>query len=189
MDGWQRFKEATERKKCPRPIPNQNPEKWLPLKEILYKANVDAALDRGCGRGCGLIIRDSKGDQMVAACVRTEANWDAETTETYVVFQGLKIAREAGIQDLVMESEALRVVQALQGSKRRSCASIFINKALSLVPCFNIVSFCHVNSSANSVAHELAKHALCLEGETVWLEKGPSCIASLVEKEKPFVVT
>jgi len=165
VDGWQCFREATKRKKWPCAAQKKSSEIWLLPREMLYKANVDVALDKGTWKRMWTNYPRLKCDQIVAACVKTEAKWGAEITEAYAVFRGLKITWEAGVQDLVMESDALRVVRALQGSKRRSYASIFIDKALSLVPWFNVISFFHVNRSANRVAHELAKHALSLDGK------------------------
>jgi len=77
------------------------------LKGNVYKANVDATIDGGTRRGCGLIIQDSKGERILAACTKVEANWDIETSKGFAVYQGLRIALETGIFELVMKSDAL----------------------------------------------------------------------------------
>ncbi|KAL5760063.1 hypothetical protein ACOSP7_018562 [Xanthoceras sorbifolium] len=48
---------------------------------------------------------------------------------------------------------------------------------------FLVVSFLYVRRSANKVANYLAKVALSLDQQIVWLENCPSCIVNLVLAE------
>ena len=100
MDGWNNFREAMKRKQAPRPMPRASPCRWNPPKGNVYKANVDAAIDGWTRSGCGLIIWDSKGEHTVAACIKVDESWEVETSEVFAVYQGLRIALEAGMHEL-----------------------------------------------------------------------------------------
>jgi len=89
---------------------------------------------------------------------------------------------------LELETDSKLVVDALNGrTKLLNYTSSFIHDALSLGSQFPDISFSYVSRNANNVAHELAQLALSLGEEIIWLEECPSCVAALVEQEKPCI--
>ncbi|KAG2725009.1 hypothetical protein I3760_01G047300 [Carya illinoinensis] len=45
----------------------------------------------------------------------------------------------------------------------------------------------YVQRSSNGVAHKLAKEALHIDTEIIWMEESPSCIAECIEKDKDVI--
>ena len=87
---------------------------------------------------------------------------------------------------LELEIDSKLVVDTLNGrTKRHNYASNFIHDALPLAARFSEIPFSYVRRNANNVAHKLAQVSLSLGEERIWLEDYPSCVAALVEQEKP----
>lgn len=106
--------------------------------------------------------------------------------EAYATYCGLRLCWEMGLRDIELETDSKLVADALKGrTKRQNMASNLIHDALALASSFSFVSFSHVSRHANNVARVLAKLALSLGEEMVWLGEGPQCITDLVEQEKP----
>ena len=51
-----------------------------------YKASLDTAVEKNGKRGYGLIIRDWRGDHILAASMGLEANWTTEMTKAMAVY-------------------------------------------------------------------------------------------------------
>ncbi|KAJ8438911.1 hypothetical protein Cgig2_007756 [Carnegiea gigantea] len=97
----------------PRELMKPQAERWIPPNEGWFKMNVDVAVANDSKRGCGLVIRDFKGEHILVGCKEVQVSWDEETSEAFAVYYGVKIASEAEIREMVVESDALSVIHAL----------------------------------------------------------------------------
>lgn len=177
--------QAEKKKMYPRPPMNAPDIHWQAPTEGNYKLNVDAATTENGRRELGCIVRDHKGDIIVAAHKQVTTNWDAETSEAAAVVYGVKTALETGLWSLEVEMDCLNVAEALKKKTRRSSyASTFIAETLSLSHSFLKISFQYCNRAGNQVAHTLAKLALMSSDEVGWIEDGPSSILPLVDVDK-----
>ena len=61
----------------------------------------------------GVIIRDCKGRVVVVRSKVLNGMYEAETTEAFAVEEGILLARERGLNQVVIESDSLSVVQAI----------------------------------------------------------------------------
>ncbi|PON50688.1 Ribonuclease H [Parasponia andersonii] len=144
--------------------------------------NVDAAISQDAKSiGVGAIIRNSSGEVMAALAKWIDGCFSSKVTETKALGLSLLWAKDVGLNLQVVESDALTVVQALQTSS--ICNSEFgalLLDVFSLLFLFHGVCVRHVYRDANRVAHELAKYALRLDDELIWLEDVPPPVLSVV---------
>ena len=91
---------------------------WRPPPAGVLKINVDGATsENGRNSSVGVIIRDSKG-MTVAACANyLSGQFSALETETLAVECGILLAREMGLAQIIIETDALLVVQSIAASK------------------------------------------------------------------------
>lgn len=90
-----------------------------------------------------------------------------------------------GFQRIILEGDSLITVGALNQAK--PCLSSYeqmIEDIRYLLLSFSAFAVRHVYRQANIAAHSLAKHALALNSEMVWLEECPPFILHVVIVEK-----
>ena len=84
---------------------------WSAPPPGYYKINVDDAIDESRRMSStGVIIRDCEGRVVVARSKVLNGMFEAETTETFAVEEGILLARERGLNHVVIESDSLSVV-------------------------------------------------------------------------------
>ena len=61
----------------------------------------------------GVIIRDCEGRVVVARSKVLNGMYEAETTEAFAVEEGILLARERGLNQVIIESDSISEVQAV----------------------------------------------------------------------------
>ena len=93
--------------------------KWAKPKEGWTKVNVDAALDKKCGRmGFGVIIRDDEGKVSAAKCVSRNGLWDSSAAEALAAYYGAVFCQERGVTQPILEGDAKQITDAIQANGR-----------------------------------------------------------------------
>ena len=85
--------------------------------------------------------------------------------------KALTFAHELGFQNVILEGNALGFIQALKSQEQNLCplglrvedVKVYANNFIRLLDS-------HVKRNGNSVAHNLAKHAICIPDFQVWME-------------------
>jgi ribonuclease HI len=131
------------------------PEGWL-------KVNCDAALDKGKRRmGMGIILRDHEGKVRAAWSLSRPGLLDTTAAEATALFYGMKLCKELGVSNLVVEGDSKVVISAIQqhdaSSSRFGHLIDDILMVLSSSPSWQMM---HVRRDSNHAAHGLAKVAL-----------------------------
>jgi hypothetical protein len=85
---------------------------------------------------------------------------------------------------IILEGDALEVVQALQREESGWGRNGAVHDAKQQMERFMEWRMAHVHRQANDVAHSLAKFALSLQDEQLWMTDFPSCIYSRVFAEQ-----
>lgn len=154
---------------------------WRPPEGHLIKVNTDAAVFKDGSVGCGGVIRDSVGDVMGAMCECIEGNFDIDVAEAYAARRGLLVALEAGMTNLVLESDCLKLVLHIQRG-HIECSSFGMMVADILELSGRCIAFLckHVKREGNRVAHKLAHLSKNFEELRVWLEEVPTEALPLV---------
>ena len=153
----------------------QQSDVWQPPHSDHYKLNFDAAIftDVGCS-GVGAIIRNERGEVMLALSAKGPSAQDSEEAEMLACRKALEFAIDVGISDLIIEGDnvsVMRVVASncLDGSR--------LGNVLEDIHCLaSALRWCSVSCvkrTANSVAHSLARFARNVSDELVWIEDSP----------------
>ncbi|XP_030957725.1 uncharacterized protein LOC115979809 [Quercus lobata] len=138
---------------------------WSPPPRSLFKINVDGAVAKATRKaGVGVIVRDELGRVEAAMCRNLDAPLGAIETESKAIEAGLLFAQDINILDIVVESDSLIMVQALNGiSAPPSAVSVVIQGILDLSKGFRRAEFSRVKRQGNRLGHALAKHAIHIE--------------------------
>ena len=146
---------------------------WSPPPRSLFKINVDGAKATKKA-SVGVIVRDELGRVEVAMCRNLNAPLGVIEIESKAIEAGLLFAQDISIWDIVVESDSLIMVQALNGtSAPPSAVSAVVQGIMDLSKGFCRVEFSHVKRQENRLAHVLAKHALGIVDFIAWIEEMP----------------
>ncbi|XP_075674771.1 uncharacterized protein LOC142643956 [Castanea sativa] len=146
---------------------------WSPPPRPFFKINVDGVVDKVTGRtGVGVIVRDELGRVEAAICRNLGAPFGAIEIESKAINARLLFAQDIGIRDIMVESDCLIMIQALNGtSAPPSVVSTVIQGIMDLSKGFHRVEFSHVKRQGNRLAHVLAKHVFGNVDFIAWIEE------------------
>jgi hypothetical protein len=139
------------------------------------KVNWDTAID-GQGRciGIGVIVWDHNGVVLAMLSETMTSIKDPTTAEALAARRGAKLCVSLGITRLILEGDALQIVQALRLTGGRWYPyGLVIEDTQRLFKNFQECSVSHVFRNANVEAHKLAKLAFSIGENKVWLEDFP----------------
>jgi ribonuclease HI len=163
-------------------LQQKNENRWKNPPEGWLKVNCDAALDKGKRRmGMGIILRDHEGKVRAAWSLSRPGLMDTIAAEATALFYGMKLRKELGVSNLVVEGDSKVVISAIQ--QRDASSSRFghliddIVVVLSSSPSWQMM---HVRRDSNHAAHELAKAALKNVIDRRWDFSFPECIGDIV---------
>ena len=96
--------------------------------------------------------------------------------------KALSFAHDLGFQNIVLEGDALNLIQALKAQEQNLLPwGLLVEDVKEYGKKFRRVSYSHVKRNGNSVAHNLAKYALCIPDFQVWMEDVPSHIVQFLQ--------
>jgi ribonuclease HI len=139
--------------------------------------NVDAALFNSSNcMGAGVVIRNNVGD-FAGACGDCIHNVSSpELAEALAIRSAVIFASEEGMDNLIIASDCLSVVQRLNAKGMdRSASGPVILDIKSMMASFSACSIRHVSHLQNVAAHHLAR-SLELSRRFVWRCVPPECI-------------
>ena len=94
--------------------PTLAPSTWEAPPLGFFKVNVDgAALDDGRPSSIGVVIRDSRGFLIAASNKILPAPFPAKIIEAMALQEGVLLASNMGISHVIVESNALSIIQAI----------------------------------------------------------------------------
>ncbi|XP_075658974.1 uncharacterized protein LOC142628823 [Castanea sativa] len=127
--------------------------------------------------GLGVLIRDSAGNVITAMSWPLVGPLGALEMEAKAVEIGMRFALDVGIQDAVFESDALEIVNAIQGIVAPCSSILLIVEGIHQLAClFRSCCFSHTKRQGNIPAHILAQFSSSLVSYVAWLETCPSHI-------------
>lgn len=142
---------------------HQKPQKWARPPPDVLKVNCDGSFFPDSKKGgWGFIIRDHDGRAISVGTESLSAVHDADCAEAQACVAALQVASNQGISRIILETDSLNTVNALQSDALDLCpASVIYREARDLINlCFSSVQFVHVPRSCNRCAHELARLSL-----------------------------
>lgn len=141
------------------------PATWTPPPPNSYKINVDGAVFAAHkSAGVGILIRDDGGRVVGACSKKLLAPLGAVEAEAKAIELGLQFAKDMLIQEFVLESDSLILVNTLKEvSPPPTAVAALVYGSLAASHEFCRVDFSHVGRQGNRPAyHLLAKQALAL---------------------------
>ncbi|KAL5748230.1 hypothetical protein ACOSQ2_025527 [Xanthoceras sorbifolium] len=154
---------------------------WLPPQLGHFKLNVDASLlAAGEGFGVGAVIRDDFGVLVAVHGLYFSGQVLVEVAEARAVLEGLKLAAGLAVFPLVVESDALSVVNLCASlSLSRGDVDNLIFDVQALLSSLRVVSIGFVPRACNVIAHSIARRALFSCSPCFWINSFPSWLSKL----------
>jgi ribonuclease HI len=154
---------------------------WTPPSAGNLLVNVDAALFSSSKRmAAGVVIRDHSGD-CIAVCSDSFPNVvSPELAEAMAVRLALSFAWDEKLDNLIVATDCLAVVQRVNSLMRdRSACGPVLDDIKTLLSLFKSCTLRHVYREQNSAAHCLARSSetRCM---SVWRGVPPDCIRETV---------
>ncbi|XP_065619309.1 uncharacterized protein LOC136063207 [Quercus suber] len=97
--------------------------RWRAPQAGFVKVNFDGAVfDDANKSGVGVVIRDSYGAVLASCSEKILQAYKAELTEALAAWKALSFAHELGFQNVILEGDALHLIQALKSQEQSLCA-------------------------------------------------------------------
>jgi ribonuclease HI len=169
------------------PIPNRKKPGWTKPSPDIVKINCDGAftMEQLTG-GWGYVMRGCDGAVICTGYGRLDNVLEASHAEIVACLQALQRANEMGIQNVVLETDAMTVVEAIKAQvlDRSSASGLLWELKESLLCNFSISSIAFRPRSCNLVAHSLASLGAKLRlGASPIKDSIPACINVLVAND------
>ncbi|KAK1353602.1 hypothetical protein POM88_008168 [Heracleum sosnowskyi] len=146
-----------------------------------YKANVDAAIHEGSSQfRVGMVLRDDTGVFVAGMVKRFDENATVLEAEATGMYEVLQWVCGLGVSQVVVESDSLVVVDALNKNRKyvSEVGSIFESCRVVLQQRCDL-KVQHVRRQANKVAHSIAKIP-CMSGSMNCFSTPPPCVLELI---------
>ena len=127
-----------------------------------------------------MIIRDCNGLVVAALSKYLPGRFAADQVEALAMEQGILLAQELQLSRVILESDALAVVQALNDNSIGNELGHILQGIQLVRESFEFCSFKHVNRDFNVVAHELAQLARNEESSCLWYGVPPTPAVSVL---------
>ncbi|XP_042965942.1 uncharacterized protein LOC122299620 [Carya illinoinensis] len=160
---------------------------WSPPPEGFLKLNVDGALFFDQKKaGIGAVLRDGRGEVILAASKMECYIEEPETIELVAILRGLQLCIQSGISKLVVESDCKLLVEILQQEPQQDASQLgnLTSEVKRLMSLFEICLCKHVSRVGNRAAHKLARMAWNVDDLVVWGESVPEPIAHVIWVDK-----
>ena len=152
--------------------------RWQAPQASFVKVNFDGAVFGELNKSSvGVVIRNNNGAVLASCSEKMSQAYKVEETEALVARKALMFAHELGFQSVILEGDALGLIQALKSQEQNVCPlGLLVEDVKVYSNHFQRVLYSHVKRNGNSVAHSLVKHAISIPDLQVWMEDVPSHI-------------
>ena len=161
-------------------------QRWKAPATAWIKTNWDAAVDHQNLRiGFGAVMRNCQGKVVAARCFSIEGHLDPEAAKNLGAFYAVKLSKEMGAQNLVLEGDAQTVVSAIRsGAEHAGRYGHLVDDVKMLLHSFSQWECCYVGRLCNGAAHSLAKLACNQIADRTWRWETPGTIRDIVLMEQ-----
>ena len=147
----------------------------------MFKINVDGATtDDGRRSSVEVVIRECRGIMVAARGVLLNASYDVETTEALAIEAGILLAAEKKLPQVLIESNSLIVIQAMNSGSCHGIIGPVIHGILNLLNQFRSWKVLHLKRDYNKVAHELAQYVRKAGMSQTWIGSEPPRLHNLL---------
>ena len=119
---------------------------------------------------------------MAALTEKMDGVQDAEVIEALAIRRAIRFAIETSFNCVIIESDSLSVVKTIQDTAESTChIGNIIEDVKLLSKTMKSCEFHHAKREANQVAHTLARNAIKVVLELVWIEEIPRCVSDVIQ--------
>ena len=163
--------------------------RWRAPATGFVKVNFDGAIFGDSSMsGVGVVIRDTNGAVLASCAEKIGHAYKADETEALAALKALTLAHELGFQNVVFKGDALGLIQALKSQEQNlSLWGLLVEDVKVYGTKFRRLLYSHVKRNGNSVAHNLAKHVICILDFQVWMEDVPSHIVLFLHLDVSYL--
>nr|XP_023875864.1 uncharacterized protein LOC111988307 [Quercus suber] len=159
--------------------------RWRPLQAGFVKINFDGAVfGNSNSSGVGAVIRNHYGAVMASCAEKLNQAYKAEEIEALAALKVLQFTYDLGFQKAILEGDLLGLIKALKAEDHNlSPLGLLVEDVKLVANNFVSLSYSHIKRSGNSVAYNLAKHAIRIPDFQVWTEDAPSHVVSFLHSD------
>ncbi|KAL4311431.1 hypothetical protein GQ457_01G010840 [Hibiscus cannabinus] len=163
--------------------------KWTPPPGNTIKFNFDASFDSLLQSSVsGVVAQNSDGLLMAAGTTPHRYVANPEMAEAFACEDALILAVDLGFNRIIIEGDALTVVnKVMAGTEERSLSRGIFQNISAMKASFVDLKFAHVNRSGNSPAHLLAKEGKNFSAPMVWIEKVVPTVEVAIQNDRWWV--
>ena len=166
------------------PIRRPVPTSWEPPSSGFYKINVDRAIaEHDRKSNVSVVINDSKGQLVVALSKHLQAHYPTELVEVLAMEQGVLLAQEMHLSQVIFKADALSVIQAFNNNSTGNEFGHIIQEIQKARHSFARCFFKHVCRDFNKVAHDLTQFARRSESTHLWKCVTPPFVLPLIQAD------
>ncbi|KAG2622145.1 hypothetical protein PVAP13_3NG281941 [Panicum virgatum] len=133
--------------------------------------------------GVGVIARDSMGHVLLSAWRAILECQDAAEAEAWACLEGFWLAAQWIHEPVIVESDCIRIVQAMQAKEDRSALRFILLEVKDQARMLSEWRMAKVKRECNLVANELAQLARRNMHSAVWLRRVPACVDDFVKND------
>ena len=161
---------------------------WLPSRANWFKINIDGAVFASQNAaGLGVIIKDDRERVEAAMSKKVFVPLGVLEAEAKAFEASLLLAKDIGIQDVILEGGSLVIYCALcEASLPPSSIALVVLGMMDLCKEFRWIEFSHVRRKGNRPAHLLAKYVVGIGDFLVWMEENPCFLSKLFHMMYPL---
>lgn len=135
--------------------------------------------------GVGLVVCDHEGRVVAVLCAPMPYVHDPTVAEALAAWRLAELCIQLGHDKIILEGDSLEVVQAFRKESHYwGRYEHIVDDAKALLDSSAQWVIQHVRRSANAAAHHLAKYALHVSEEQVWIGECPRFIHEIVLAEQ-----
>lgn len=169
--------------KTTNPRTGGTPNTWKAPPRGFMKLNTDASICDLGGTGFGAIIRNEAGILIVASTRCIEPVHTPQVAEALCLRWGILMARDQGIQDLIVETDCLQLKQAWNRTEpHNNHMDMLIQDCKSLSSSFRNLHVTHCCRTTNVVADLLAHMAFDFQ-DNLWRATNPLGTTQLLQQD------
>ena len=159
--------------------------RWSPPQVGFVKINFDGAVfSNANSSGVGAVIRNHNGVVMASCAEKLNQAYKAEEIEALAALKALQLAFDLGFQNAILEGDSLGLIKALQADDNNlSPLGLLVEDVKLVASNFVSLSYSYIKRNGNSIAHNLAKHAISIPDFQVWMEDVPSHVVSFLHSD------
>ncbi|KAL8520513.1 hypothetical protein ACS0TY_011149 [Phlomoides rotata] len=164
---------------------------WESPPPGMIKLNTDAVVFGDGTVGYGCVVRDDRGEVLLAGAKRELGGGSSMLVEARALLYGLETTAAGGQQVWQVESDSELLIRVINGDYEGEIYVMAVVHCIRrLASCLGILRFRAISRLANKLAHNLAQFCKHNSENLVWVEEvPPSCFSFLREDVRQVPVS